>query len=207
VSQADFVIVAGPNGAGKSTYCTDNKLSLLSEFGIPSFDLDHTFADLYNSFSNVMDEQLEYNLLEKAKEDFESEAFNALKSKTNFSFQTNFDKSYTDSWRLKFERAKFKTHLIFLFVQNKKTCFARVDKRVKEGGHFVPKDVISHRYDAGLHNLNQYHLLYNTVKIIDTTGHSNLLLYKRIENELRYVHEDFAEVIVKKKLNNFLSDL
>ncbi len=203
VSKPDFIIVAGPNGAGKSTYCVDNSNSLLHEYGIGSFDLDIEFAMLYDSFSNIMNEELEFNLLEKAKDTFEADAHNALQNKTSFSFQTNFDKSYTDKWRKRFAQEGFNTHLIFLLVQDKETCYARVDKRVSEGGHFVPKTEISERYDNGLKILNKYHELYDTVKIIDTTDQTNVLLYKRNFGEVNYMHKDYAEIITRNNLDSF----
>lgn len=60
-----------------------------------SFDYDLEFRNLYDKYKNIMTLQIEENIDNATKELFESKAKQALLNKTNFSFQTNYDKIYT----------------------------------------------------------------------------------------------------------------
>lgn len=91
MAKPKLIILAGPNGAGKSTFAEHLDLKFLTELGIESFDYDLEFRKLYNQFASMMDSQLEENLSIRPKGIFEERANIALKDKTHFSFQTNYD--------------------------------------------------------------------------------------------------------------------
>ncbi len=144
-----LIILAGPNGAGKSTFAENKDLSFIYKLGIESFDYDLEFKKLYNKYLSIMTKQVEENIISSTKNIFEHQANNSLKNNTHFSFQTNYDKPYTDKWRIKFSEAGFKTELYFLYVDSIDICKERVAKRVKEGGHFVTNEEIKIRYNNG----------------------------------------------------------
>lgn len=52
----------------------------------------------------------------------------------------------------------FKVQLLFFWLPNPNTAVERVAKRVSEGGHNIPKDVIIRRYYAGIDNLFKIYL-------------------------------------------------
>lgn len=146
---ASLIVIAGPNGSGKSSYTNTLETSLIREYGILSFDYDLEFAKLYNRFLSIMTQTIEINLEAKTKEIFKESAYNCLNDSKNFSFQTNFNKSYTDKWRRQFGDKGFDTNLYFLYVDTLSKCRKRVEKRVLEGGHNVPKSEIKSRYFEG----------------------------------------------------------
>ena len=195
----NLIVVAGPNGAGKSEY-TKTQHSIIATFGISSFDYDIEFAKIYNRFQNIMTPEIEENIELQTKELFEELARNALQENKNFSFQTNFDKLYTDKWRRLFKKAGFKTHLYFLYLRDTKLCEDRVAKRVAQGGHNVPKDQIEKRYRQGLINLDKKALAYDCVKIIDTSAEQNKLLFELDGGVLKHVESDFLGIIKDNNL-------
>ncbi|MBO4487154.1 MAG: zeta toxin family protein [Bacteroidaceae bacterium] len=50
-------------------------------------------------------------------------------------------------------KAGYLVELIFLWLSSPDVAVKRVAKRVSEGGHHIPEDVIRRRYDAGIQNL------------------------------------------------------
>lgn len=62
----------------------------------------------------------------------------------------------------------------------------RVEIRVKEGGHNIPKDVIERRYLNGINNLfNIYLNIVNQVFIFDNSeGHHDLIAEKYLDEDI-----------------------
>lgn len=76
-----------------------------------------------------------------------------LERKVDFAFETTLS---TRSYRLRVERAQqlgYMVTLVFLWLPSAEMAVERVRKRVDEGGHNIPEDVIGRRYYRGLNNL------------------------------------------------------
>lgn len=70
-------------------------------------------------------------------------------------------------WQL----AGYKVELIFLRLHNSEEAIARVRQRVLQGGHHIPDDVVSRRFEQGLKNLVQiYQPLVNAWAVYDNSG-------------------------------------
>jgi predicted ABC-type ATPase len=198
-----LVIISGPNGSGKSFYSSKKGDALINDFGVRSFDFDLAFSKLYQDFLSMMTLQLEQNLSNRVKEIFEESAENAITNKTNFSFQTNFDKPYSDRWRKKFEDAGFKTFLYFLYLDNVELCRQRVEQRVKEGGHYVDQATIIERYKAGIQNFDIFFQNYDEVVFINTSESGNMKKILKIENrKITFADESITEIISSHRLLN-----
>jgi predicted ABC-type ATPase len=195
-----LIIIAGPNGAGKSEYTKRPKSSIIQEFKIPSFDYDVEFAKIYTRFESIMTLEIEKNIEIQTKNLFEEKALLAIKKNKNFSFQTNFDKVYTDKWRKAFTKQGYKTHLYFLYLPNIKICSARVKKRVKLGGHHVPYDQIVKRFEKGLKNLDKSALSYDNLKILDTSLSENKLLAQLKNGKIEVLDKSFISIIKEQNL-------
>lgn len=200
-----LIILAGPNGAGKSTFSENKDLSFISELGIESFDYDLILKQLYDRYLTVMTPYIENNISIKTKELFEEEAEKAILNKTHFSFQTNYDKEYTDKWRTKFHNAGFQTELYFLYVDSVELCEQRVAKRVEEGGHNVPLEEIIKRYKNGLVNRDLHFDKFDKVVLIDTSKNQNILLLETNELKINYLNEGLAIILFKNNLSNILN--
>ena len=110
---------------------------------------------------------------------------------TSFAFETTcaglsharfLRQCQTQGWRVT---------LIFLWLDSPDIARARVARRVAEGGHAIPPEIILRRYWAGLRNLARLYLpLANTAQIYDNTaGNTLLIASKTPANGLR-IHDD-----------------
>jgi predicted ABC-type ATPase len=92
-----------------------------------------------------------------------------IKTKSDFAFETTLStKSYINTIQ-KAKKEGYEIILVFFWLDSVDLAIERVETRVKEGGHNIPKDVIRRRYFAGLRNLfdlyipvSDYWLLFNT---------------------------------------------
>ncbi len=76
-----------------------------------------------------------------------------LKSGESFSIETTLaTKSYINLVRRAHEIG-YKVHLLFFWLPTVELAKERVAKRVSQGGHNIPSDVIERRYAAGIRNL------------------------------------------------------
>lgn len=78
-----------------------------------------------------------------------------LKEGETFAFETTLaTRSYVKLIQRAQKRGYFVT-LLFFSLSSPEQAIARVAKRVSQGGHNIPKEVILRRYDAGLQNFFQ----------------------------------------------------
>jgi predicted ABC-type ATPase len=78
-----------------------------------------------------------------------------LKEGETFAFETTLaTRSYVNLIQRAQKRGYFVT-LLFFSLSTPEQAIARVAKRVSLGGHNIPTDVITRRYDAGLQNFFQ----------------------------------------------------
>ncbi len=81
-----------------------------------------------------------------------------LKEGVTFAFETTLaTRSYVNLIQRAQKRGYFVT-LLFFSLSTPEQAVARVAKRVSEGGHNIPTNVILRRYDAGLSNLFQLYM-------------------------------------------------
>lgn len=139
-------IVAGCNGAGKTTasYTILPEILDCKEF----VNADNIAAGL--SPFNVEGVALEAGrlMLNRINE--------LLDEKADFAFETTLA---TRSYVSFIERAKrngYEVTLLYFWLPSSQLAIDRVKKRVADGGHNIPKDVIIRRYYRGIKNL--FHL-------------------------------------------------
>jgi predicted ABC-type ATPase len=152
----EIVIIGGPNGAGKTTAAQVMVPQSLEirEFvnadeiarGLSPFDPEHAaFAA-----GRLM--------LERIRE--------LLKSRQNFAFETTcasrthlpmLQRCKADGWRVT---------LVYLWLPSPQAALDRVARRVREGGHDIPGDVVVRRYWAGLFNFRLLYLPLADVAVI-----------------------------------------
>lgn len=91
------------------------------------------------------------------------------------------------------QTAGYVVNLLFFWIESPEMAVQRVAKRVKEGGHNIPIDVIYRRYQLGIHNF--FHLYKDLVDfwtLVDNASTPYVIatkdeicdteLYNRIEN-------------------------
>ncbi|WP_186755651.1 zeta toxin family protein [Echinicola salinicaeni] len=77
---------------------------------------------------------------------------NLLAAGESFAFETTLS---TRSYVKFIEKAKqlgYQVTCLFFWLDSEELAISRVETRVKEGGHFIPEEVIRRRYTSGLNN-------------------------------------------------------
>ena len=64
----------------------------------------------------------------------------------------------------------YTVNLHFLKLPSVELAVMRVAQRVRQGGHFIPEDVICRRFERGLKNLSDYKKVVDDWKIWDTSS-------------------------------------
>ena len=76
-----------------------------------------------------------------------------MQKRVTFAIETTLSTRYYDSLIKKAHKAGYKVILLFFWLSSPEVAIKRVAKRVSEGGHNIPEDVIRRRYIAGIKNL------------------------------------------------------
>lgn len=136
------IVIAGANGAGKSTVAP---FLLHDKLGVSEFVNADTLAQGLSAFApekaaatagKIMLSRL--NELAEAGKDF--------------AFETTLS---TRSFVLRLQKMRengYKFKLVFLWLASSELAVSRVAQRVLQGGHDIPEETITRRYEKGLHN-------------------------------------------------------
>jgi predicted ABC-type ATPase len=143
--QPNLYVVAGPNGAGKSTFahrflpeyatCRELVNADLIAAGLSPFNPESLAIEA----GRLMLQRIE--TLAEVREDFGFETTLAGRS-----------------WRPLLERLKeqgYRLHAFFLWLPEPELALARIEERVRAGGHSVPEEVVRRRFRRGLRNFFQ----------------------------------------------------
>jgi predicted ABC-type ATPase len=137
-----IVIIAGPNGAGKTTFARE---FLPNEAEVPIF----VNADWIAAYLSPEDPSA---AAIRAGRMMLQELDQHARADRSFAFETTLS-GFTylrriDKWRA----AGFVVELWFLSLGSPEEAIARVARRVQQGGHHIPADVIRRRFESGLRN-------------------------------------------------------
>ena len=175
-------IIAGPNGAGKTTASFNILPGILDckEYvnadeiarGLSPFDVESVALQA----GRLMLERIEFLLTQKS----------------NFAIEKKLaTRSYSNLIR-KAQAIGYKVHIIFFWLNSPEMAFQRVAKRVSEGGHNIPKDVIKRRYWLGIKNffsifmpITDYWELYNNTFETRLIANSNKIIDINLFNHIR----------------------
>lgn len=136
-------VIAGPNGAGKTTFSV--------EF-LPHVANCRIFlnADLIAAGLSPLDPESQNVAAGKLLLSYVKQC---VKSQSTFGLETTLSgRSYARLFRNAKQRG-FRIVLFFLWLPSVSLALARVENRVKQGGHHVPANVIRRRFRSGLRNL------------------------------------------------------
>lgn len=136
------VALAGPNGAGKSTV---GPALLRQTLGISTFVNADVIAQGLSAFApEAAAFEAGRILLERLEE--------LARRRVSFAFETTLaGRAYLRRLRGLVARG-YCFHIVFLWLESPDLAVARVEERVRSGGHAVPEDVVRRRYRAGLEN-------------------------------------------------------
>ena len=171
MARKEILIIAGPNGAGKTTFA--QAYLRVGTMGFAFINADEIAAGLDPLGNRRSDVQAARLML--------AEIDRLVAERRDFAIETTLaGRGYLrriQRWR----RMGYRVTLLFLSLPSPEVAIERVQRRVKQGGHDIPEDVIRRRFDAGLDNfwncyagrVNGWAMLDNTErvpKVIETGG-------------------------------------
>lgn len=142
----NLYIIAGPNGAGKTTAAKTILPEILNVKEFVNAD------EIARGLSPFNPEAVAF----EAGRIMRARIHQLIKLNRDFSFETTLSaKNYLALIKELKEKGYFVT-LLFLWLRNVEIAKRRVAKRVEEGGHNIPGEVIERRFWRGLKNLTAY---------------------------------------------------
>lgn len=166
-SDKKIIIIAGPNGAGKTTFA--NQLLSGDQAGFPFVNADIIARGLNPG-------------------DPESEAFRAgrlmlqmiqelVEAGTSFALETTLSGLAYSRSIPRWQRLGYRVELHFLSLSAPEASIARVARRVRQGGHNVPDEVVRRRFHGGLANFDQiYKDLVDVWVLYDNSGPTRVVI-------------------------------
>lgn len=139
-----IVMIAGPHGTGKTTSAP---LLLIGALAVNEFINADTIALGLSAFRA--------DRLAVAAGRIMLARLHALaRNRESFAFETTLASRSFAPWLRARRTEGYRVHLAFLSLPSIELALARVQERVRLGGHDVPETVVRRRYVAGLHNFS-----------------------------------------------------
>ena len=176
----EIVIIGGPNGAGKTAAAqllVPKGLEIL-EF-VNADEIARGLSPFNSQHAALAAGRL---MLERIRE--------LVRNQQSFAFETTCSgrthipmlrRCKADGWRVT---------LVYLWLPSPEAALDRVARRVREGGHGIPGDVVVRRYWAGLSNLRLLYLpLADVAVIYDNSDGHRALIAERLPKGSLAVHD------------------
>ncbi|MBD2186353.1 zeta toxin family protein [Aerosakkonema funiforme] len=157
----NLIVIAGPNGAGKSTVAP---ILLQETLGVNEFVNADAIAQGLSAFApEAVAFQAGRIMLERLQQ--------LANQRANFAFETTLASRTFAPWIANLRQAGYVFYLLFLWLPSPEVAIARVQQRVREGGHNVPEETIRRRYNSGIQNFFQlYQPLADSWRFYDNSN-------------------------------------
>jgi predicted ABC-type ATPase len=109
---------------------------------------------------------------------------------SNFAFETTCAGLGHARFLKRCRSAGYRITLIFLWLPSVDLAISRVARRVADGGHRIPTDVVIRRYSAGIRNMRDIYLaLADSAFVHDNSDGEGVLVVERREGTSLVVHD------------------
>ena len=173
-------VVAGPNGAGKTT------------FALKYLPLIVACRDFINADEIAKGlSPLAYNAgLLKASRIFLETLQQKIARRKDFAFETTLSgRAYLPQiteWR----KSGWYVVLLYLYVPNAEFSAMRVQQRVMQGGHDIPREDIIRRYPRSIRNLFDYAEVCDLTLCLDNTGDRIISIFEKRFGQPLTIHDE-----------------
>ena len=114
-----------------------------------------------------------------------------LESGENFAFETTLASRSYKNRIIEGQKKGYFVTLIFYWLETPQLAEKRVELRVEEGGHNIPKDVINRRYLKGIRNLFDIYIpVCDYTLIFDNSRPEPVLVYEFEKGANEIVHDN-----------------
>jgi predicted ABC-type ATPase len=185
----DIVIIGGPNGAGKTTAAP---AVVPTQLGIHEFVNADEIARGLSPFN--------FEGAAVAAGRLMIERIQALvRSGESFAFETTCSGRAYVHWLQACKAEGWRVTLLYLWLPSPQAAVDRVARRVREGGHRIPADVVIRRYKAGLVNMRHLYLpLADVAAIYDNSDEGRTLIAERTPEASLVVHDTTRWTLIER---------
>ena len=156
-----IIIIAGPNGAGKTTFARDFLPAEAQTLRFINADLIAAGLAPFNPESAAF--KSGRLMLEEIDE--------SVDAGHSFAFETTLSGLAYLKKIAVWQAHGYQVKLWFLSLPNEDIAVSRVARRVQQGGHNIPEDVIRRRFKAGLANFHErYSMAVDSWAFYDSSG-------------------------------------
>ena len=156
-----IIIIAGPNGAGKTTFARDFLPAEAQTLRFINADLIAAGLAPFNPETASF----------KAGRLMLEEIDECVDAGHSFAFETTLSGMVYLKKIALWQAHGYQVKLWFLSLPNEEIAVSRVARRVLQGGHNIPEDVIRRRFKAGLANFNErYSKAVDSWAFYDSSG-------------------------------------
>ena len=182
MKKSNLYIISGCNGAGKTTASLTLFPKILESFEFVNADEiakelrlgDPDATDI--AAGRIMLKRIDY----------------LLKIKQNFALETTLASRSLKSIIQRAKQNGYSITLVFYWLESPDLAIKRVSLRVKEGGHFIPPEVIRRRYYSGLMNMFR---LY--IPICD-----NWMIFDNSKEQIALIAEGESDMYLNIKISS-----
>lgn len=176
----NIVVIGGPNGAGKTTAARSIVPDTLK---ITEFVNADEIARGVSPFASQ-------TVAISAGRIMLGRMHELIRKEQNFAFETTCAGRSHIAFLRRCKAAGWQINLLFLWLPSPEISLERVAKRVKNGGHSIPPDVVVRRYASGLRNLVDLYIpLVDAFAIYDNSDYKRTLVVERMSGHKTLIHD------------------
>lgn len=185
----EVVVIAGPNGSGKSTY-TEYILGP-GQFADSSFEYINADNIQSSTGCSALDAAIEATRLREL----------AIFEKRNFAFETVLSTRRNLDLLIKAKSEGYFIRRFYFITIDSSINFQRVENRVAEGGHDVPKNKIESRYNKALELVPELIKVCDSINIWDNSTDRPYRIFQKKLNQVKVFENP---VWSKEQINNLV---
>jgi predicted ABC-type ATPase len=177
---AELIILGGPNGAGKTTAAQN---LLPKALGIREFVNADEIARGLSPFNPDAAAFAAGRLM--------VERIRALATtRVSFGFETTCAGRGHVHLIERCRSVGYRATLVFLWLPSAQAALERVARRLRAGGHGVPREIVTRRYEIGLRNMRHLYLAaVDEAMIYDNSDRGRVLIAERVQGKPLMIHD------------------
>jgi predicted ABC-type ATPase len=156
-----FWLIAGPNGVGKTTYAFKNVAAVSGSLNF--VNLDEIARGLSPLKPDLAGREAARIALDRARE--------FIRRKETFSMETTMSGQTHLALMREARATGLSPTLLYFTVASPEICLQRIARRVAEGGHDVPADIVRRRFARSHANLGAYCGAADLWRIYEASGY------------------------------------
>ncbi|MCF0206463.1 MAG: zeta toxin family protein [Bacteroidales bacterium] len=185
----NMYVIAGCNGAGKTTasYSILPEMLECSEF----VNSDEIAKELSTIPTKSVKFEATRIMLERMR--------SLIENGSDFAFETTLATKTFEAILNQAKEKGYKITLVFFWLDTPELAYRRVQDRVAQGGHDVPKDVVYRRYLSGMRNFSKIYMhIADYWMIINNSNNPFILVADGAKGTVlnTYVEDVFNKIII-----------